>query len=81
MLRTDKGTVKRRATHQLYREGIGQFYIDVKSFGDSSDTVQLNPRDQNALRIAIRMMLTEMNRLQDITFEKDSSLLAWIRCK
>lgn len=71
MSRTDKGTVKRRATNQLYREEIDQFYVDVEGFGDSSDTIQLDPRDQDALSIAIHRILTEMDGLQDITFDQD----------
>ena len=71
MLRTDKDTVKRRATNQLYKEEIDQFYVDVEGFGESSDTIQLSPRDQDTLRFAIRKMLTEMDGLQDITFEQD----------
>ena len=71
MLRTDKDTVKRRATNQLYKEEIDQFYVDVEGLGDSSDTTQLSPWDQDTLRDAIRKMLTDMDGLQDITFEKD----------
>ncbi len=71
MLRTDKGTVKRRATNQAYKEEIGQLYVDVAGFGDSLDVDQLNPKDQDALRIAVRGMLTEMKGLKDLTFEQD----------
>ena len=71
MLRTDKDTVKRRATNQLYKEEIDQFYVDVEGLGDSSDTTQLSPWDQDTLRDAIRKILTDMDGLQDITFEKD----------
>ena len=71
MLRTDKGTVKRRATNELYKEEIDQFYVDVEGLGDSSDTIQLSPKDQDTLRVAIRKMLTEMDGLQEITSEQD----------
>lgn len=71
MLRTDKGTVKRRATNQAYEEEIDQFYKDIAGFGDASDVIQLNPRDQDALRVSIRNILTEMKGLQNITTEQD----------
>ncbi|KAF6227540.1 hypothetical protein HO173_012179 [Letharia columbiana] len=71
LLRTDKGTVKRRATNQAYGEEIDQLYADVAGFGNSSDAVQLNPRDQGSLRIGICNMLTEMEGLQNITFEQN----------
>lgn len=71
MLRTDKGTVKRRATNQLYREEIDRFYVDVEGFGDSSDTIQLDLKDQDALRTAMHKILTGMDGLQDITSEQD----------
>ena len=71
MLRTDKGTVKRRATNQAYKEEIDQLYVNVAGFGHSSAAVQLNPRDQDALRIGIRDMLTEMEGLGKITSEQD----------
>ncbi|CAD6591480.1 MAG: hypothetical protein ASARMPREDX12_005186 [Alectoria sarmentosa] len=71
MLRTDKSTVKRRATNQAYEEEIDQLYRDLTGLGDSSDAVQLNPRDQDALRIGMRNILTGMGGLQNITFEQD----------
>ena len=71
MLRTDKGTVKRRATNQAYKEEIEQLYVDVAGFGDLSDIDQLNPKDQDALRVAIHGMLTEMEGLKDVTFQQD----------
>ena len=71
MLRTDKGTVKRRATNQAYKEEIDQLYVDVAGFEDSLDVDQLNPKDQHALRVAIRGILTEMEGLRDVTFQQD----------
>ena len=71
MLRTDKGTVKRRATNQAYEKEIDELYADVGGFGQASDAVQLNPRDSDALRIAIRNMLTKIEGLQKITFDQD----------
>lgn len=71
MLRTDKGSVKRRATSKAYKEEIDQLYIKIAGFADSSDAVQLDPRDQDVLGTSIYNMLTEMERLQTITFEQD----------
>ena len=71
MLRTDKGTVKRRATNQAYEKEIDELYADVAGFGQASDAVQLNPRDSDALRIAIHNMLTKIEGLQKITFDQD----------
>lgn len=71
MLRTDKSTVKRRATNQAYEEEIDQLYRDLTGLRDSSDAIQLNPRDQDALRIGMRNILTGMEGLQNITFEQD----------
>lgn len=71
MLRTDKGTVKRRATNEAYKEDIDQLYVDVAGFRDSSTAFQLNHRDQDALRIGIRNMVAKMEGLQNITFEQD----------
>lgn len=70
MLRTDKGTVKRRATNQAYEEEIDRLYRDLAGLGDS-DAVQLDPKDQGVLRTKIRSMLTEMDGLRNITFEND----------
>ena len=68
MLRTDKGTVKRRATNQAYEKEIDQFYANL---GDFSDAVQLNPRDQSAVRTGIRNALHEMEGLQNVTLDQD----------
>ena len=53
MMRTDKGTVKRRATNQAYEKEIDQFYADIAGFDDSADAVLLDPRDQDAVRNGI----------------------------
>ena len=71
MLRTDKGTVKRRATNQAYEKEIDQFYTDIVGFEDSVDAVQLDPRDQDAVRSGIRNRLNEMEGLRDVAFDQD----------
>ena len=71
MLRTDKGTVKRRATNKAYEEEIDQFYADVAGFEDSSDTIQLNPKDQDSLRTGVRNLLVTMEGVQKISLEED----------
>ena len=54
MLRTDKGTVKRHATEQAYKEEIDQFHADIAGFEGPADTIQMDPRDQDTVRIGIR---------------------------
>lgn len=71
MLRTDKGTVKRRATNQAYEEEIDQFYKEIAGFEDSSNVIQVNPRDKDALRVSIRNILIGMEGLQNVSFEQD----------
>ena len=71
MLRTDKGTVKRRATNQAYEDEIDQLYMDIAGFQASSDTVQLNPQDLDAIKTGISSMLTEMEGLQNIAMEQE----------
>ncbi len=71
MLRTDKGTVKRRATNQAYEEEIEKLYVDIAGFGDASDAVQLDPRDQDALRVGIFDMLTKLGDFPKLSFEHD----------
>ena len=71
MLRTDKGTVKRRATNQAYEEEIDQLYKSLAGFGESPDAIQLNPCDQDAIMIFIRSILSKIEGLQSITLEQD----------
>lgn len=71
MLKTDKGTVKRRATNQAYENEIDRLYADVAGFEGSSNAVQLNPRDLETSKIAIHNTLSKMEGLQNITFEQD----------
>ena len=71
MLRTDKGTVKRRATNQAYEKEIDEFYADIAGFEDSADAVQLDPRDQDVVRMAIRNALNEVEGLRDVKFDQD----------
>ena len=71
MLRTDKGTVKRRATNQAYEKEIDQFYADIAGFENSADAVQLDPRDQDVVRMAIRNDLNEVEGLRDVAFDQD----------
>ena len=71
MLRTDKGTVKRRATNQAYEKEINQFYADIAGFGKSADVMQLDPLDQNRIRTGIRKLLDEMEGLRDVAFDQD----------
>ena len=71
MLRTDKGTVKRRATNQAYEKEIDQFYADIAGFEDSADAIQLDPLDQDTVKTGIRKMLDEMEGLQDVAFDQD----------
>ena len=71
MLRTDKGTVKRRATNQDYEKEIDQLYANVADLRDSLQAVQLNPRDQDTLEIGIHRLLTEMEGFSNMTCDQD----------
>ena len=71
MLRTDKGTVKRRATNQAYEKEIDQFYADVAGSGAWVDVNQVDPKDRDAVRVSIRDMLNEMEGFRDIDFDQD----------
>lgn len=71
MLRTDKGTVKRRATNQAYEKEIDQFYADIAGFEDLADAVLLDPRDQPAVRNGIKNVLNEVEGLRDIAIDQD----------
>ena len=71
MLRTDKGTVKRRATNQAYEKEIDELYANVADLRDSVQAVQLNPGDQDALQVGIHRLLTEMDGFSSMTYDQD----------
>ena len=71
MLRTDKGTVRRRAMNQAYEMEINRFYADIAGFGDSTDAVQLDPKDLDAVRTSISNLLNKTERLRDLAFDQD----------
>ena len=71
MLRTDKGTVKRRATNQAYEKEIDELYANVADMRDSLQAVQLNPGDQDALKVGIHRLLTEMEGFSSMTYDQD----------
>ena len=71
MLRTDKGTVKRRATNQAYEKEIDQLYANVADLRDSVQAVQLNPTDRDALEIGIHNLLTETAGFSNMTSDQD----------
>lgn len=70
-VRTDRGTVKRRAANKAYEDEIDQIYTEVACFGHTSDAVLLSPKYQDASRIGSCNLLIELEGLQNISFEQD----------
>ncbi len=71
MIRTDKGTVKRSATANLYEKEIDKLYADADDATASLSTVQLDARDQDAVMKALRYMIIQIVGLQDIGTDDD----------